>query len=323
MTKFAIIGTGDIARIHLAAIRSIGGCEVVAAYDPKEEWAKIFAMNAKCRYYTDYDALLKEDIDVIDIVNENYLHADLASRALEAGKHVLLEKPIDSDIEKAKKLVEMSKTKKGKLGIILQHRYDTAFMELKEIVESNRLGHPISAAVKIRWYRGDDYYQRPWRNDLKMSGGGVVMQQGLHFMDLLTWILGEIESVYAKTESTRKYLMVEDHADGIIKFRNGCNASFEFSTALPTEKDVFEVIGSKGSYRILGREVTGQGLWKRLKSRFFYRYGSHKELMFDFLKSINSSKDYHVSGEEGLKSLDIVQAIYESARTGKEVVFIR
>ncbi len=330
--KFAIIGTGNIAHKHAKAIMSIKDTELVAVYSSAKERAENFAHKYKIKEYTDYKELLKnKEITAVDIVTINNLHAELGVLAAKSGKHILIEKPIDTSVEKADELIKSCKENNVKLSVVSQHRFDYAVQWAKKEVEKNTLGDLNLGNVSIKLNRSKNYYEssEKWRKLNKFAGGGVLIMQAIHYIDLLLWFFGEVKSVYGKIETKMHDIEGEDTAVAIIKFKSGAVATIEATTAsIKTLKDKFEIHGTKGSIILEGTKLYSKiktinteknQVKKRLLSYFKLKNGTIKDQIQDFNNSIIYSKEPFVTGYDGKKALELILSIYKSSELNKEI----
>ena len=200
----AVIGCGAISGVHADALRESQYAELLCVVDIKEDRAKKAADRYSCQWETDYRKVLdNKDIHVIHVCTPHYLHADMAIEGLKAGKHVLVEKPVAINVEQAKKMLEASKKYKSFLGVCFQNRYNPTSVVAKQILDSGELGKVLGIKGLVTWYRDEEYYSSSgWRGSFDTEGGGVLINQSIHTLDLMQWFGGDIESskggVYTK-----------------------------------------------------------------------------------------------------------------------------
>ncbi|HLC85795.1 MAG TPA: Gfo/Idh/MocA family oxidoreductase [Candidatus Nanoarchaeia archaeon] len=331
----ALIGTGAIAEVHAKAIQECGHTELVAVRSRDIKRAEYLAKKYSAKTYTDYDELLKDPkVDAVDIVGINNMHAELGIKAAKAKKHVLVEKPIDVSVEKAEELIKECKKNNVKLSVISQERFDSATNVIKSAAERGQLGKIFMASMSVKWKRTQQYYDSSegWRKNRETAGGGVLIVQAIHHLDLLIWLLGDVESVYGRSETKLHNIECEDTVAAILKFRNGTLATVEASSAVKSMmNDRLELHGDKGSV-ILESDVlthrikkwtTGKGRMKdiiqKIKHIHHIKKGRIKNQVEDFAESIINNREPKVKGEDGLKALQVIQAIYKSANLKKEV----
>lgn len=337
--RFALIGAGSIAPYHARAILAAKNAELVAVRSSSKERAENFARKFNIKYYTDYDELLKDkDIDAVDIVGKNYMHAELGMKAALAGKHVLVEKPMDISLERAQALINACKASKVKLSVIFQRRFDKTTVMLKKLVQQEKFGKIFLVKASSKKYRTQAYFDSSeWRGKKQFAGGGVLIHQAIHVIDLLQWIVGDVDSVKGSTATLSHKIEGEDVGVGLLKFKNGALGIIEGTTSVCANMpEKIEIHGTKGSIIVegnkLGTRITYLNFGNNsLKSRFYYfllskfyslvpmRAGSFKAQIEDFAAAIQKDTAPFVSGESAKKSLGIILALYKSSETGKEV----
>ena len=333
--KFAIVGTGTIVPIHIQAISSIPDAAVVAIFGPSAAKTQEFAAKYQCDCYNDYQEMLQRpDIDAVSICTPNGLHAELGIQAALAGKHVVIEKPIDITLEKADALIKTCHTQGVKLGIIFQRRYSDGVMALKSLLEQGKLGKLIFGGCYIKLYRSQEYYDSgAWRGTWDMDGGGVLMNQGIHYIDMLQFLAGAVAEVTSHCGTFGHIgLEVEDTASAAIKFQSGALGIIEGTTcAYPGLVSRIDIYGTEGSAVIENEVLTSV----QLKSGYEYKAGSstenagvsspdisfecHRRQFQEIITAFKNNREPSVNGVEGRKSLEIILAIYKSAFTGNRV----
>ncbi|WP_211278992.1 Gfo/Idh/MocA family protein [Sutcliffiella halmapala] len=348
--RFGIIGCGSISHTHAEQIGLINGAKLVAVADVEEDRAKSLAERYEADWYADYHEMLKrEDIDIINILTPSGMHADMAIAAAQAGKHVITEKPMDVSLDKAHEMIQVCKDAGVKLAVISQHRFDTSTVKVKEKVESGKFGNMILGECAVNWYRTQEYYDSgEWRGTWALDGGGALMNQSIHTIDLLQYLMGPVESVFArKATLAHERMEVEDVAVATVSFKNGALGTIVGTTsAFPGLSSRLEVFGTKGSAVIENDQLThhyekttdskgewyGGGKVENLASQSEEASngtgssdptaifgGAHRIQIEDMIQAVLENREPLVNGEEGLKPLEVILAIYESARTGKSV----
>ncbi|MCM2533817.1 Gfo/Idh/MocA family oxidoreductase [Neobacillus pocheonensis] len=258
--NFALIGTGAISNVHAGAISHILGASLVAVASRREEKAKEFANQFKVIAYTDHLKMLqRDDIDIVNICTPSGTHGDLAIDVLRSGKHVIIEKPMDVSLEKAEKIIQLATELGLKVAVVSQHRFDLSVIRVKKEIESGRLGRLILAEIAVNWYRNQDYYDSgQWRGTWNMDGGGALMIQSIHTIDLMQYLMGPVENVYAYTDKlAHERIEVEDVAVAVVRFKNGALGTINCTTAAyPGYSNRIELFGSKGSAVIDANHLT-------------------------------------------------------------------
>ena len=337
--KFALIGCGRIVKKHLDAIRDIENAELVAVCDIKKEKAdKIASEIPGVNSYSSYDKMLSsEDIDIVSILTPSGLHPQHTIDVVKKyRKHIVVEKPMALKLEDADEMIKACDENGVRLFVVKQNRYNLPVMKLREALENGRFGKLVMGTVRVRWARPQQYYdQGAWRGTWKLDGG-VITNQASHHIDLLEWMLGEPVSVMAKTETYLADIEADDTAAAIIKFKNGALGIVEATTAT-RPKDLegsLSLLGEKGSVVIGGFSVNKMESWqfegeteeesKKILSEFaelppnVYGFG-HKRYLEHVIDCIENNKKALVDGLEGRKSIELINAMYESSETGKEV----
>ena len=289
------------------------------------------------RRYTDYKNMIEEnDIDLISIATESGLHADIALYCIEHGIHVIIEKPMAMCMQDAEKIINLSKKRGVKVAACHQNRFNIAVQKMREALESNRFGKLSHGSIHVRWNRNKNYYtQAPWRGTWKQDGG-ALMNQCIHGIDLLRWMLGdEVESVYGVTrQQFHDYLEAEDVGLAVIKFKNGAIATIEGTTNVYPKnlEETLYLFGENGTVKLGGKSTNNIDVWefsketkedmknKGLQEATSNVYGNgHTSLFSDMMEAIRDDRDPYVDAEAGMRALEMVLAIYKSQRTGEVV----
>ncbi len=338
---YAVVGLG-VGKNHAKAAFESEYAELVAVCDLIEEKLE----KAKEDYegvltYTDYDEMLANpDIDIVSICVPSGMHADFAVKAMEAGKNVLVEKPIDITVEAAMK-IEEARVRTGKIaGVVHQNRNNANMKPIREAIESGRLGKLILGDFAVKWYRTQEYYDNGgWRGTWEMDGGGSLMNQAVHTVDLMQWLMGDVESVTSQMGIFNHKIETEDLTASLVKFKSGAVATFISTTcAYPGLCTGIRVYGEKGSIEADGDELL---CWKIVdnaeneEQEMLEKYSGnssaaaldptlclgHKSMVEDIIAAVRDNRPPQIMPLEAIKSVRIVNAVYESAKTGKPVVF--
>ncbi len=333
--RFGLIGCGRVAPRHARSLAQLKETQLVAVADPKENRAVNFSAEYGAVAYTDYRALLdRSDIDAVSICVPSGLHAAIAVNALEAGKHVLVEKPIAINLVDADRMIRLADAKDLRLGVVLQNRYNHPMQQLRTLIDENRLGRLYLGNACVRWYRPQSYYEDEWHGTWSMDGG-ALMNQSIHHIDALQWFMGTVQSVYAYTATLGHQMEAEDVGVVILRFTSGALATIEGSTVTWPQnlEGSVAIFGEHGSVKIGGTALNRITLWKvdgqleqeseiltsqRVDPPSVYGY-SHREVIRDFAWAVQDGRSPTTPGREARKSLALVIAIYESARVGHEV----
>jgi len=336
--RFGIIGCGVIAPNHANAIVHNDRAELIAVCDIEEEKAKSFQQKYNVPYYyTDYKEMLKrDDIDVVCICTPSGMHGDMTIDAANSGKHVFCEKPLDITAEKMTRMIESCRKNNVKLGCVFQRRLMKEAIETKKAIENGEFGKIVLADAYLKYYRSQEYYNSAgWRGTWELDGGGALMNQGVHGIDMILWLVGDVESVFARCETLARDIDVEDTALALLKFKNGAIGVIEGTTSVyPAQDTRFEIHGQNGSvifsdsgfkqWRKVGSDTDTFPAVKNEKvggssDPAAISSSGHYALIDDMISAILEDRDPMITGESARKAVDLILAIYESARTGKEV----
>ncbi|MDT8317459.1 MAG: Gfo/Idh/MocA family oxidoreductase [bacterium] len=337
--NFALIGCGRIAARHAQILQSMDDVNLVAVADTCEERASDFADKYGSRYYADYnDMLAHENIDVVNVLTPSGNHAEIGIDVARSGRHVVVEKPMSLRLEDADALTEACSVNGVELFVVKQNRFNLPVKKLKEAVDAGRFGKLVLGTIRVRWCRRQDYYdQDAWRGTWAMDGG-VLTNQASHHIDLLQWMMGPVESVMAKTGTMLTNIEAEDTGVAILKFQNGALGVIE-ATTCARPKDLegsISILGEKGTVEIAGFAVNKMKTWDFIEpipgdEEVIEKYAQnppdvygfgHHEFLRNVVDCVNEGRRSIVDGIEGRKSLELINAIYESVETGKEV-FLR
>ena len=351
MTRgFGIVGTGVIAAIHAEAIAMLSqagraDARLVAVTDVAAGSAAAFAAARGCPAEPDLAALLaRRDVEVVCVCVPSGLHAQIAIQAASAGKHLVVEKPIDVSLDAADRLIDAARATGVALTVISQHRFDQGLVELKRLLADGTLGRLLLGEASTKWYRTQAYYESaPWRGTYAMDGGSL-MNPGVHYVDLLRWCMGPPAEVTAVCATQAHQIEVEDTALAVVRFASGAVGTILSSTAaFPGFPQRLEITGTEGTVtvengRIVGRAFAGNAGPMASASSADAAHSptanpaadpaavdvsSHAAQLADLLDAIDTGREPAVTGESGRAALEIVLAVYESSRTGRPVSLSR
>ncbi|NLF15209.1 MAG: Gfo/Idh/MocA family oxidoreductase [Anaerolineaceae bacterium] len=333
--RFGLIGCGRVAPRHAQSLIQLPETQLVSVADIREDRARRFSAEYGAQAYTDYhDMLARPDIDAVTVCVPSGLHAQVAIDVLQAGKHVLVEKPIALNLADADRMIATAREAGLRLGVVLQNRYNSPVQQVRTLIDQGRLGKLYLGSVCVRWYRPQSYYEDGWHGTLSMDGG-ALMNQSIHHLDALQWFMGPVASVYAYTATLAHTMESEDVGVAVVRFRSGALATVEGSTLTWPQnlEGSVALFGKRGSVKIGGTALSRITLWKvdgelereaeiltgqRVDPPTVYGY-SHREVIHDFARALLDGREPSTPGPEARKSLALVLAIYESARTGREV----
>lgn len=353
--RFGILGCGVIGPHHARAIAGLEEADLVAVADVVSEQAEKLAGEYGCSWHTCLDDMLATtDLDAVCVCTPSGMHARDTAKVLEAGKDVVIEKPVDVTLEAVDKLREVQRATGGKVAVVSQHRFDPAALAVREAVSNGDFGRQTSGSAEVRWWRSQSYYDSGgWRGTWTMDGGGVLINQAIHSIDLLQWLMGPVVEVTAYTGLlAHERIEVEDTAVAILKFAGGALGTIVATTAAyPGLTARIAVHGDRGSavidddelryFHAAGEgqegEAYGSGGGGNQAGEVMQRYGAsggsesgagadpgslsmaHRDQIHDFIEAVREDRAPSIDIEEGRKPLAIIAGIYESARTGEAV----
>lgn len=342
MDKFrvGIVGCGNIFPMHALSIKGIECAEIAAVCDIKEDRAKVKAKEFNCNYYVDYKEMInKEKLDVIHICLPHYLHHEVAIYAAKAGLNIMTEKPMSIKLQDAEEMIKAAKENNVTLGVIFQNRYNPGSQLIKKTLQSGDLGKIISGKLSVTWNRSDEYYSHSdWKGTWDKEGGGVIIDQAIHTMDLMRWFVdSDIEYIDASINNrAHEIIQVEDSAEGVIKYKNGVVTSFyainyygydaPVEIELYCENGIVKMVSDRASIKFNdGRELIADNNPNEV---FYYGNGtkgywgvSHVKQIKNFYESLSLGMQPEITGEEAIKTQKMICAIYESGKKRKRIGF--
>ena len=335
---FAVIGCGNISDTHCEAIQRLPNAKLVAVVDTSEEAATAKAEKWGCEAYTDLEAVLaREDVDVVNVVVPSGLHAAIGVRAAQAGKHVITTKPIDVTLEAIDELILACRAAGVRLGATHQLRSYPVYRRIKAAIDSGRLGRLLFGAAVVPWHRSREYYAGTWRGTWALDGGGALMNQSIHYVDLLVWLLGDVEAVAGFTDTLIHAIETEDSASAALRFRNGAQGLLRGATCTYRGYPArLEIHGERGTVWIVGDEVrlwdvegeeiednplAGKegGASDPLKGMAELAVEAHMAQIGDVLRAIEENREPELNGLEARRAVEVILAIYQSSREGRVV----
>ncbi len=333
--RVALVGCGRISSNHFDAIAKVDGLSVVAVCDSVAERATAAGEELGVPSFTAYETMLREvPCDIVTVATPSGLHPAHGALAAKAGKHVICEKPMAISLAGADALVKACDDAGVQLFVVKQNRLNPAIQLVRRAVDKGRFGRIYMANATVRWTRPQEYYdQAPWRGTWEFDGG-AFMNQASHYVDLVQWLVGPVESVMAKTATLARRIEAEDSGLAILKFRNGALGSIDV-TMLTYPKNLegsITILGEKGTVKIGGTAVNRVDHWlfadyddddKAIETAAtnppnVYGFG-HEGYYRNVLSALRGNTKADTDGRGGRKSLELILGIYESARTGTEV----
>ena len=344
MVRFGIIGAGGIAATHADALSRLDGAELVMVCDVVPGRAAGLAEKYHVRAGTPEELVAARDIDAVTIATPSGLHADGAVAAARAGKHVFCEKPLDVTVERAQSIIDACCEHHVKLMACFPARTSAAAQILKKAVDAGRFGAMTLAGASVRWFRKPEYYASgAWRGTWALDGGGALMNQGIHTVDLLLYFNGGVRSLCARTANRmHRSIEVEDTACAMLEFDNGSLGVLEASTACaPGTPNRIELAGTRGSAVLEGDRITR---WEfaderpedaEIRARFAQAEGlhsgaaspnvdnseAHRRQLAEFVSAVERGAPITCTGADGLRAVRVIRGVYESAQAGKIVHF--
>jgi|SRR5215472_10222312 len=328
-----LIGGGNISETHARAARAIAGVEIAAVHGTNSEKVQKLCHEHGGTPYTDFAGFLShQPMELVIIGSPSGLHASHGVAAAKQGLHVLTEKPIDVSTLRADGLIEATERAGVKLGVIFQDRMKPHIRQLKDWIDRGLLGKPFLVEARVKWYRPPEYYSGSrWRGTLELDGGGALINQGVHTIDLLLWLLGDVSRVRAHTATQFHSIEAEDTATAILEFSSGALGIFQATTAAyPGYPRRVEISGSEGTVilehdRIVAVDLRsapaeGASFAERDEnqsgsSAVVSDFRGHQAMIEDFLRAIQKNTTPACTGHEGRRSLALVEAIYQAARS--------
>ena len=344
--RFGIVGCGVIAATHAAAIASLPDAQLVAVADIVPECAQRLADQYRANAYASLPAMLEnETLDVVNVCTPSGLHGEHACQIMRSGRHVIIEKPMEITLSAIDEMLQVQKEMGVKLAVISQHRFDPAAQEVYQLVQESAFGRLVLGNVLVPWWRSQAYYDSgAWRGTWSLDGGGVLMNQAIHNIDLLQWLMGPVKSLYAYTDTLAHRIETEDVAVAVLRFTNGALGTIVATTgAYPGIATRLELCGDKGSavieddtlaYLHLARNDTeavgaygvnapSSTLAKPASSAASNPAAlsgtSHRLQIADMIRAIREDDTPLVDGHAARLPVAIILGIYESARTHQEV----
>lgn len=327
--KVGILGGGNISATHARAVGAIGGAQVVAVWGQNAQKAAALAQEHGAAAYVDLNEFLSHPMDVVAIGSPSGLHADHIAAAAVRGIHVLVEKPLEISVERVDHALAAAREYGVKLGVFFQDRLKPDLRKVKAVLDEGRIGRVLLVSAQVKWYRPPEYYgSSRWRGTWTFDGGGALMNQGIHTIDTLLWLLGPVTSVKAHAGTMLHRIEVEDTLIATLKFNSGALCTFEATTAAyPGYPRRLEISGTEGTLIVHGDDLVAidlksethapaaaSGTHMSASSPVVADASAHQRVFEDFFDAITTDRDPVCSGEEGRKSVALVQALYLSAK---------
>ncbi len=353
--NIAILGCGKVAHLHAQAIQELSNAQLTAVWSRSAKTAEEFAAKYDSLAYSDITKMVQENnIDLVIVCTPHPFHKEAVLAAANAGANILVEKPLASSLEDSDAMIQVCKKNQVKLGVISQRRWYEPAKRIKEAIEAGKIDKPVFGTINMLGWRDIDYYESDeWRGTWEMEGGGVLVNQAPHQLDILLWYMGEIEEVYGLWKNlNHPYIEVDDTALAIIKFKNGgigniivsnsqkpgiygkvhIHGKNGASVGVQTDGGAMFIAGMTGItepplndlWSIPGEEMMLED-WNKEDSEFFSTIDPTSHYMKcqieDFLDAIDNNREPLVTGEDGRRTVELFTAIYRSTRDNKPVKF--
>lgn len=333
--RVALVGCGRISRNHFDAVAKVPGLRLTAVCDIVEDRAREAGGRLGVPWFTSYDAMLAHaEADVVTVATPSGLHPEHGIAAARAGKHVVSEKPMAISLAGADALVRACDDAGVQLFVVKQNRLNPPIQLLRKAIEKGRFGRIFVVNTTVRWTRPQEYYaQAPWRGTWALDGG-AILNQASHYVDLMQWLIGPVESVVAKTATLARQIEAEDTGAAVLKFRDGAIGVIEVTMlAYPRNLEgSITILGEKGTVKVGGTAVNKVEHWEfanyddddklvdaaSTAPPNVYGFG-HEGYYRNVLSVLRGEANADTDGRSGRKSLELILAIYESARTGRNV----
>lgn len=331
---FGIIGAGMISRWHADSIKDIDGAFVAGVTDNNMENAEKFAKEYGCKVFSSVDEMLKSsEIDVVSICTPSGLHAEFAVKAAKNGKHFVVEKPMAITNEQIEDIKCACEENNVKGAVISQLRFTEAVQKAKKAIRDGRLGKIVLGDIYMKYFRSDEYYKSAgWRGTWAMDGGGALMNQGIHGIDILQYLVGPVKSVYANCKTLARDIEVEDTANIMVEYENGAIGVIQGTTSVsPGYPRLIEICGTKGSIALTEDAITrwdieGEEIElddasgaTNFKDPSGFTNDNHKMQIADLVEAIKEDRKPIVDIYEGEKAVKIILSAYESSREERKV----
>ena len=334
--KIGLIGGGNISDTHAQAASAIPGVEIAAVYGANPEKVADLGRRYTAKAYHDFAHFLTHPMDMVIIGSPSGLHAEQGMAAAHHGLHVLVEKPIDVSSKRADALIAECETAGVQLGVIFQDRFKPGIRRLKQLLREGKLGKLLLADARIKWYRPPEYYGNSrWRGTWKLDGGGALMNQGVHTVDLLLWLLGEVQTIAARTAALMHPIETEDTAIALLEFSNGALGLLQATTAAyPGYARRVAITGTEGTVILENDNLITSGLRTPLcdggdnkapdknasaTSAVVSDIRGHQSAIEDFIAAIKNHGKAACDGREGRKSVALIERVYEASQKARSM----
>jgi UDP-N-acetyl-2-amino-2-deoxyglucuronate dehydrogenase len=337
--RFALIGAGNIAKIYLDAFSKIDDAQVTVICNRTESTGRPLAAQAGAAWTSDFaDAVTREDVDAVVIATPSGTHAEIAIAAAQAGKHLLVEKPIDITLPRVDSIIAAAEDAGVILACVFPLRFAAGVAKVKEAVDAGRLGRITLADCYVKWFRPQKYYDGSWRGTWALDGGGALMNQSIHNIDLLQYLAGPVKTVFGRTATLAHEMQTEDTASAVLTFESGALGVIQGATSCwPGDPARVELHGDRGTIVIEEGQIAKWDLQdaspeeKQAMLTLEKQDGSgaadpmaigsekHRRQIVDLIDAIRTGRAPAIQGAEARRSVEIIRAIYTSSQEGRVV----
>lgn len=333
MYGFGIVGCGTVATFHAMAIKDIPDAGLAGVYDKNVGLAKEFSVRNNTSFFENYEDMLSSDeIDIVTICTPSGLHADLAVKALEFGKHVVVEKPLALTEEECDRIIEAEK-KSGKVcAVVSQLRFSKIISKVKKAISDGELGKIVEVGLHMKYHRDEEYYKNSeWRGTYAMDGGGALINQGIHGIDLLINFFGMPESVFAYSRTLHHKIEAEDTLVAVFEYKDGPIGVIEATTSItPGYPRTLSICGTKGSIvieenTIKSCDIGGTNIASEQSDLGGFSdpstisHHGHRQEFEDVIDAVKTGRKPLVNTKEGKKCVELIRAIYKSSQMNEKI----
>ena len=341
--NFGIIGAGLIADFHAKAIQSIKNARLTGICGSNPEKVSLLTGKYKCKAFADQEEMLNsDDIEIVTIATPSGAHMEPVIEAARHGKHAICEKPLEISLDRIDRMIEAHSRAGTRLGGIFNYRFNDSLGHLKKAVDSGRFGTITYASVHVPWWRNETYYKDSWHGTLELDGGGALINQAIHMIDILQYLMGPVDSLQAYTATLAHQIEVEDTATAILQFKNRALGFIYGTTAsFPGQFRRLEITGTKGTVILVENsfktwqfqdmtdndaeivksfsQIEGGG---GVSDPAAIPFEPHARNISSFIDSVETGRPFEIEGTEARKAVEIILAIYYAASGKKAFYFI-
>jgi predicted dehydrogenase len=340
MYKIGLVGAGAVAGLHAQAIEALPNAQLAGCCDGGSGRAEVLAQQYGAKIFPDYESLIRSsEVEVVLVATPSGLHMEPVLLAAEHRKPVLCEKPLEITTERIDLMIKAHEQSGTALGCIFNYRYDEVVTYIREALTQQRLGQLTYAAVRVPWWRDKTYYAGSWKGTQALDGGGALMNQSIHMVDLLQHLMGPVQSLFAYTDTLAHDIEVEDTAVVALRFANGALGQIYGSTAAyPGQPRQLDLMGARGTIQQVEDSLA---VWSFAEARaedqsirlrfqqadaggaadpMAIKYANHARCIAEFLGALETGTSFSVDGREARKSVEILEAVYRSQAEGRPVI---